>query len=214
MSERGKWVSEETCWRIRVRSTYTSNRDGRLQLRQRVNSLVNLVHLRADGKLLALDSDFDLSSLLFIFSFRSLGTFIIFFLSYDLWFFLARVALFLAPYFFTHLSRRDFFNLDFLLYTQYRTRYVSSKCGRWFDCKLKCRYPLLKFFCFLLPHKVSSVFMNFFFITSLSKIRSSMPVYLYGTKTLFITVKNYIKYSPMLNWRTIGATIGRNYWNK
>ena len=31
---------------------------------------------------------------------------------------------------------------------------------------------------------------------------------------LFKTIKNYSHYSPILNWRTIGGTIGRNNWNK
>ena len=30
-------------------------------------------------------------------------------------------------------------------------------------------------------------------------------------ESLFKTTKNYSHYSPMLNWRTIGGTIGRNY---
>ena len=29
-----------------------------------------------------------------------------------------------------------------------------------------------------------------------------------------ITISNYSHYSPMLNWWTIGGTIGRNYSNK
>ena len=33
-------------------------------------------------------------------------------------------------------------------------------------------------------------------------------------KSLFKTIKNYSYYSPMLEWRTIEGTIGRNYWNK
>ena len=33
-------------------------------------------------------------------------------------------------------------------------------------------------------------------------------------ESLFKTIKNYSNSSPMLNWPTIGGTIGRNDWNK